>query len=161
VQVAAAPERMPWSLAAAIVAIVAAGAALECVRYFGGDDTVLAAVAFGAPYWTVAAVALVAERTGRPWRMFAAGLALAPMSMISWAFVLVPLLIPAGILIARGAATDRRCRPREALVCLAIGAGIVASLFLLIGQDVVTTARALLTLAMCVAVVAVAVAAPA
>jgi hypothetical protein len=87
---------------------IAAVGALGVVRFVGGSpaergaEGALAALALVAVLAAPGVLALLG-RAGRPCLLVVAGVALAPLSFLSFAGVLLPLLIPAGYLIVAGA----------------------------------------------------------
>jgi hypothetical protein len=120
--------------------VITAGVALGLVRYVGGvppergAEGVLGATAFAAPFVAVGVLAL-AGRGGRPWLMAAAGIALVPMSFVSFAGVALPLLIPAGIFLIHAARAPGRWGPAGFVIASAGAVGIVAALALLFAHE--------------------------
>jgi hypothetical protein len=150
---------------ATFVALASAG--LAVLRYFGGspDDPegALAACSFGAPFAAVALLAVVGTRGRRPWLLVAAGVALYPMSFISFAGVALPLLVPAGVFVWHGVSATRPW-PVAGFAAGAVAAlGTVAALVVLLvhpdpaswytatgggsTSDVITTTEAVASLA--------------
>jgi hypothetical protein len=87
---------------------IGAVAAIGVVRFVGGSpaergaEGALAAVALAAVLAAPGVLALLG-RAGRPSLLVAAGVMLAPLSFLSFAGVLLPLLIPAVLLVVAGA----------------------------------------------------------
>lgn len=118
------------------VFVIAAGAALVLVRFFGEAqpgrnlETAVGAVAFGAVIATPGVLALLALHD-RPALLLPAVLLLIPLSFISFALVTLPLLIPAFLLFrtyARVAVsgTGLRTAATTAVVLLFLVAAFIA-----------------------------------
>ena len=80
------------------------GFAFALIRHLGGNqpgflEEGLGAVAFGAPYTTLGLLAILGSRSNRPALIAFSSMPLLLMSMLS--FVMLPLLLPAGFLLAR------------------------------------------------------------
>ncbi|MGB5757188.1 MAG: hypothetical protein WBM50_09760 [Acidimicrobiales bacterium] len=123
----------------ASAAVIVGGVGLVFVHYYGGSpgdpEGWFAALGFAAPFIGAGVLALVGTRRGRPALVFAAGVALIPMSVLS--IVLIPLLIPAMLLMAH-AAVDR-FDARDLAVPLLLALGLVVVLAILVfHQDPVT-----------------------
>jgi len=133
-QIGRSPTGRSVTIAAGVV--IAAGVALGLVRYFGGvppergGEGALGGTAFAAPF-VAAGVLALAGRADRPWLLTAAGIALVPMSFVSFAGVALPLLVPAGIFLAHSARAPGRWEPGAVALALAGAVGIVAALVLL------------------------------
>jgi hypothetical protein len=152
--------------------LVAGGVALGVVRFLGGsrferDATgVLASMAFGGVVATVGVLVRLGLRD-RPVLLVPAAVFLVPLSFLSFAGILLPLLVPAVLLLvayARRSAAQQAAGGREALALLAVLVCLVASVAALLvhedprswrdetggasTSDVVTVAEALLSLAL-------------
>lgn len=125
--------------------VVAAGSALVVARFMGtpppgrGAEAAVGAVAFGAVVAAPGVLMMLSVRHGEPALLLAAGLALIPLSFISFALVTLPLLIPAFVS-WRAWARHRHdgAGPLSAHVALAVatlGFLCTAFLALLIHQD--------------------------
>jgi hypothetical protein len=89
----------------AAASIIVGGLGLMVFHYFAGtpDDPEgwFAAIGFGSPFVAAGTLGLIGSLRKRPALMLAAGVTLVPMSLLS--IVLIPLLIPAAVLVAQGA----------------------------------------------------------
>jgi hypothetical protein len=97
-----------------------------------GEEGLLAPLAFALPIAAPAALALLGWRE-RPWLLVAAGLSLVPMTMLSFSYVFVLLLIPActffGVAIGRPRLpVHARAQPLAALLCAGFVLAAVANL---------------------------------
>ena len=123
----------------ASVAVVLGGVALAFIHYYGGSpgspEGRFAAAGFASPFIGVGLLALVGSFRGRRALMLAAGVALIPMSILS--FVLLPLLIPAVLLIVHS--TQARLDPRDLAMPMVFALVLVGALAILVfHQDPVT-----------------------
>jgi hypothetical protein len=101
-------------------------------------------VAFALPVAAPAVLAFLGWRE-RPWVLVAAGLALVPMTMLSFSYLFVPLLPAAcvcfGVAIARPRlAVHPRGQPLAALLCVAFVLGAVGNLLASGEERTITTA---------------------
>lgn len=153
------------SATVAAVLVVVAGAALVPIRLIAGDpnspDGVFSSVALAAPFVAAGLVALIGEWRRKPIYSVAAGVALLPMSIVS--FILIPLLIPAMVLIAVSVPRASRSSNLDIGVSVVIVVGLVAAFVALLvhedpvswqtptgggsSSDIITTAEARLSLA--------------
>ncbi len=89
----------------ASVAVILGGIALVIGHYYGGSpgdpEGWFEAFGFAAPFLGAGFLALVGTLCGRPALVLAAGVALIPTSLLS--IVLIPLLLPATLLITHAA----------------------------------------------------------
>lgn len=129
---------------AAAALLVLAGLGVAAIRYAGaspaddGPEGVLGALALGAPVVATGVLALLALRD-RAVLLLPAAIVLVPLSFLSFALVTLPLLIPAGMLVA---AHGRRARlevlpaGRAALTFGAVVALLIAAVVVLfVHQD--------------------------
>jgi hypothetical protein len=129
-------DRTGRSVTIAAGVVIAAGVALGLVRYFGGvppergAEGALGGTAFAAPF-VAAGVLAIAGLAGRPWLTAAAGIALVPMSSVSFAGVTLPLLVPAGIFLMHAVRARGRWGPAAVAQTCAAAVGVVAALVLL------------------------------
>jgi hypothetical protein len=152
-------------------AVVGAAATLGVVRYVGGSpaetgpEGALAALALAAVLATPGLLALLGRAGRRPSLYVVAGVALAPLSFLSFSGVTLPLLVPAAALAVAGArriALDgRRCAPLWVMIW-AVTSVLVAAVVALFAHhdprswetatasgstsDVITVAESLLSL---------------
>jgi hypothetical protein len=128
---------------AALVFLVAALLAVVCVlasdKAETGPETVLRAAAISG---LVAGpgVLIVLARADRPSLLVTAGVALMPVSMISFAGLALPVLIPAVVLLVAGARrsdarTDRPCAPMAVTTLVVLTLVVVAALALFAHDD--------------------------
>lgn len=168
------PPTPAVTVSAAVV--ILAGAALAVLRHLGSApvEPPIATAAFGALFWAPAALALIGDRTGRPWLTVAAGMALMPLSLIAFSGVTLPLLIPAFVIVRAGIRASVHWTLATFSVALVSSLVMVASVVvLLFGQqdpaswqyadgsggstsDIITTAEAARTLALLGALVVLA-----
>lgn len=140
------PDRRPSDRLLVIVAAVvfASATALGVVRQAGaspverGAEGVLASAALVALLATPGALVLLA-RVDRPSLLVTAGTVLVPCSLISFAGLTLPLLVPAVMLLVTGARrsdarSDRPCAP-VAVTTLVVLALVVAAGLALIAHD--------------------------
>ena len=171
------PVTADWISKVASLAIVAGGIVLVFVHYYAGSpddpDGWLSAVGFAAPFIGAGLVALTGTIRSHAGLMLAAGVAILPMSLLS--IVLIPLLIPAAVLIVQ--ATNKGVRLSSLLIPAAIAAGLIGALAVIVfhqdptqwttpegsggSSNIVTTTEAVFGIAIAVAAVAVAVWIPA
>jgi len=152
-------------------AIVLAGLAVGVVRYVGAApfeqdaEGALAAGTLAAVVATPGLLALLAARSDRPSLLLPAAIVLVPLSMLSFAGILLPLLVPAVLLFRAWAP---RARGRDVgvaivvvgLLCLAVWAAFLAhddprSYAFGSTSDVVTYAESGIALALVAAALAV------
>ncbi len=116
----------------ASAAVIVGGSGLVFVHYYAGSpgdpEGWFAALGFAAPFIGVGALALAGTLRRRPALAFAAGVALVPMSVLS--IVLIPLLIPAALLIVRAAVEGFRAQ--DLLVPGLLASGLVVVLAILV-----------------------------
>lgn len=154
--------------------VIAAGIALIPIREIAGDpnnpDGLISSIAFAAPFIAAGLIALLGEHRGKPIYSVAAGVALLPISLVS--FILIPLLIPAMLLIAVGITRAKQSSNRDIGVSIIITVGLVVAVAALLAHqdpaswstpnasgsssDIVTTTEATLGLAIVAAVLAIA-----
>jgi hypothetical protein len=152
--------------------VLAAGAALELVRLEGdgrfvsGLEAAIGALAFAAVIAVPGALALL-SLADRPALLLPAGILLIPLSVVSFAGVTLPLLIPAVmLLVAYGRRSPGRgAYPGQAGVCALVVLVLVVAAFLALfahddprsystatgggsTSDVVTMAEAMVSLAL-------------
>lgn len=112
----------------ASVAIVAGGVALVFVHYYAGSpgdpEGWFSAIGFAAPYIGAGLVALVGTLRKRAALMLAAGVAVIPMSVLS--IVLIPLLIPAVVLVIQAGKVG--VNPSSLVLPAVLAAGLVGAL---------------------------------
>ncbi len=168
---AAGPGRLSSVIASA--AVIGWAVVLGIIHRLGASlDTPhidLSSVAFGAPFLAAGAATLVGEVRRAPWIVAAGGLALIPMSLLTFSPVALPLLIPASFLLAHGLAPTEAW-PRSALLAVTALAALIlhddpaewqASDGSQRGaSDIITASEAVLSLALSTSVIAVATIAP-
>jgi hypothetical protein len=116
----------------ASVAAILGGVALVFGHYYGGSpgdpEGWFEALGFAAPFLGAGFLALVGTISGRPALVFASGAALIPMSLLS--IVLIPLLIPATLLIIHAAGDG--FDPHDLVVPSLLAFALVAVLVVLV-----------------------------
>ena len=119
-----------WSLATTVssLTITTGGVFAASVHFFAGTpgdpEGWFASVGFGAPFMGLGLLALVGAKRDRPELTFASAWLLIPMSVVS--IVLIPLIVPAVVLIASAA---REPLSAQDLAVSVIFAGSVALSF--------------------------------
>ena len=152
------------------VAVMLAAVGLGVFRYFAGDPNtpsyIFGCVAFAAPFFAGGLLAVVGDRRGHPLFVVAAGVGLYPISLVS--IVMWPLLIPAALLIWQGGRRIDDPTAAEALVSVAIVAGLCGTFAMLVfhkdpatwqapdgssgSSDIITSTESLITLSILAAV---------
>lgn len=160
----------------ASAAVIAGGVAVMFVHYYAGSpgdpEGWFAALGFAAPFIGAGFLALVGTLRGQPALIFAAAVALIPMSVLS--IVLIPLLIPAVLLMVH--ATSDGFAPRDLALPAILAFALAAALTVLVfhqdpvtwstpessggSSNIVTTSEATLAIAAAVAVAILAVLLP-
>jgi hypothetical protein len=118
--------------------VVAAGVAVGLLRYIDPDGGMAAERAMEGPWGGIALGAVVAApgvlvllaRHDRPALLLPAGVILVPLSFLSFAGVLLPLLVVAGVLFVAYGRRSAGCRPpawRTALTTIAVVALLLAA----------------------------------
>lgn len=119
-------------VAASAVAI--AGLALvpfrEIARDSASPEGVAASIAFATPYMAAGGLAVRGTVRGRFALVTCVGMSLLPISIVS--IVMIPVTLPAAVLIAMGAQHLRSITTTEWLIAAITGFGIVASFFALL-----------------------------
>lgn len=128
-------SRRIWALPG--IALACGGIALTFIRRAAGTDGVpegwWADAAFGAPFVVAGLVGLGGLICSRPAFIVAAGVAVMPIAMVSP--VMWPLWLPAGAMVARGAAQMDDAPRSELLHGGAIGGILVVAFFALLVHD--------------------------
>lgn len=125
----------------AAVVVVIAGIALVPIREFASEpndaEGALSSVAFAAPFIAAGLIALLGVHRAKPIYSVAAGVALLPISLVS--FILIPLLVPAMLLIAIGMTVATQSSNRDVGISIVVTVGLVAAFAaLLVHQDPAT-----------------------
>ena len=156
------------------VLVIVAGIALIPIREIASEPSnaegPLSSVAFAAPFIAAGVVALLGEYRAKPIYSVAAGVALLPISLVS--FILIPLLIPAILVIGMGLSRLSAPSNLDIGVSIVLTVGLVVAFAALLvhqdptswstptasgsSSDIVTTTEATLSLTIVAAVLAVA-----
>lgn len=120
-------------------ATVGAGVVLMAVHYFAGADGDpegwYSAAGFAAPFVGAGCLALIGDRFATPLLCVAGGVALAVMCVVS--IIVVPLIVPAGFMIA--SIRNASIRGDAVIVSAVFAAGLVTAFAMLVfHQDPVT-----------------------
>jgi hypothetical protein len=100
----------------------------------GGPESPFASVAFALAFIVAGLLAVWCERRNRPLVLIALGVAVGPLSLVS--IVMIPLALPAAVIVAAGAQRLARPRRSEGLVALTTAWGLTVSfMVLLVHQD--------------------------
>ena len=162
----------PWLIPAVLV--IAGGAALGVIRYYAGSphepESSLADVAFAAPSCTAGVLAVAGILMGHRGLVIGAGFALFPISVVS--FVMLPLLVPAALLVAYAATLRGTGGALDFAEAALVAVGLPVAFFALLihddaatwhsgtssgsTSDIVTTFEATLSLAITAVVAATA-----
>jgi len=150
------------------IVVVLGGVGLMFVHFYGGtpDDPEgwFASVGFGAPIVAGGLLAVVGAGLDAPWQWWAAGIAIAPCALVS--IVMIPLVIPAVVLLAAGF-TEPSPVSRNVVGGVLAGALVASFAVIVFHQDpvtwsggsssnIVTTTEATLSVGVGVCVLAVA-----
>jgi hypothetical protein len=116
-------------------ATVGTGFALMAVHYLAGSDGDpegwYSAAGFAAPFVGAGCLALVGDRFATPLLCVAGGVALAVMSVVS--IIVVPLIVPAGFMIA--AIRNASIRGGDLVVPAVLAAGLVTTFAMLVFHE--------------------------
>lgn len=118
--------------------VIIAGIALVPIREVASEpndaEGTLSSVAFAAPFIAAGLIALLSVHRAKPIYSVAAGVALLPISLVS--FILIPVLIPAMLLIALGMTRATQSSNRDIGISIVVTVGLVAAFAaLLVHQD--------------------------